>query len=250
MDDFLKDFSLRQTLPALKLFALLTLVGIGWFLLKESPLGAAIQDYQWVRLKITESGAWGSVLFIVSGALLTVIGLPRVPVSLVAGFVFGFLKGFAFALLAALTGAVVTFYLARCLGRDFFAKKLPESARKYEALLGEHSFSMTLVIRFFPVGHNTLTNLVAGISAIRPLPFFLGSALGFIPQTAIFAMMGSGFGDQPLLRSTMAAGLFLASLLMMYVIIQRIRRAGPPAMADETENAADIPQDAALLIEP
>jgi uncharacterized membrane protein YdjX (TVP38/TMEM64 family) len=232
-------------LPALKLLALLILVGIGWYLLKKTPLGASLQDYGWVRLKIAQSGAWGGVVFIAAGALLTVIGLPRMALSVVAGIVFGFLQGFAWALLAALLGAVVTFYLARALGRDFLAGRLPENARKYETLLCEHAFFTILAIRFFPAGHNTVTNLVAGVSSMRAIPFFLGTFLGYIPQTAIFSMMGSGIGNQPFLRSAVAAGLFLLSILMMYIVAQRIRATGRPEPPDEAESLAEVPQDAA-----
>jgi uncharacterized membrane protein YdjX (TVP38/TMEM64 family) len=43
-----------------------------------------------------------------------------------------------------------------------------------------------------PVGSNILLNLAAGLSSVRALPFITASAIGFIPQTLIFALIGVG----------------------------------------------------------
>lgn len=70
---------------------------------------------------------------------------------------------------------------------------------------------MTLLIRFLPVGSNLLTNLVAGVSAVRWLPFMAGSALGYIPQTLIFVLLGSGIHIDPVFRISLSVALFVVS---------------------------------------
>jgi uncharacterized membrane protein YdjX (TVP38/TMEM64 family) len=35
-------------------------------------------------------------------------------------------------------------------------------------------------------------NLAGGVSGVRSMPFFLGSALGYLPQMIIFSLVGSG----------------------------------------------------------
>jgi len=49
-----------------------------------------------------------------------------------------------------------------------------------------------VVIRLLPLGSNWMVNIAAGASGVRSVPFFLGSALGYIPQMLIFALVGSG----------------------------------------------------------
>ena len=52
----------------------------------------------------------------------------------------------------------------------------------------------TLMIRLMPVGSNLLTNLFAGAANIDFKRFLLGSLLGYIPQTLVFVLVGSGIG--------------------------------------------------------
>ncbi len=226
MNDLLRELSPRQLLPALKMLVLLLLIGAGWYFVKETHLGAAIRDYGWIRLKIAESGPWGGLVFVAGGALATVAGLPRMMLAFIGGVVFGALMGFVWAMLAALLGAAAMFYLARFLGRDFILPRLPEKVRSRGESLREHAFLTVLAIRIFPLGHNTLTNLVAGISTVRFTPFILASMVGFLPHTIVFAMMGSGIRKASLLQSGLGVVLFLASLLIMWLVVRRIRAAG------------------------
>ena len=64
--------------------------------------------------------------------------------------------------------------------------------RKFDEFVGLHPFQMTMIVRLLPVGSNVLTNLIAGVSRVRPVPFFAGSAVGYLPQTLAFALVGSG----------------------------------------------------------
>ena len=56
----------------------------------------------------------------------------------------------------------------------------------------KNTFSTTIIIRFLPVGSNFLTNLAAGATGIPLVPFLLGSAIGYVPQMAVFSLMGTG----------------------------------------------------------
>ncbi|MEJ0045470.1 MAG: hypothetical protein WDN04_04535 [Rhodospirillales bacterium] len=40
-------------------------------------------------------------------------------------------------------------------------------------------------------------NLAAGVASVRPGAFLAGSLLGYVPQTAIFALLGSGVQGRP-----------------------------------------------------
>ena len=70
---------------------------------------------------------------------------------------------------------------------------------------------MTVLIRLLPVGNNFATNLAAGVSRVPALPFFLGSLLGYIPQTLVFALAGSGVDVGAAWRIGIAVALFVLS---------------------------------------
>jgi uncharacterized membrane protein YdjX (TVP38/TMEM64 family) len=93
-----------------------------------------------------------------------------------------------------------------------------------DAFLHTHPFSTTMLIRFLPVGHNLATNLLAGVSSVPPLPFLLGSFVGYLPQTVVFALIGSGVETDPALRLIVGAALFLASAAFGGWLYRRHRR--------------------------
>jgi uncharacterized membrane protein YdjX (TVP38/TMEM64 family) len=119
---------------------------------------------------------------------------------------------------------MVGFFYARWLGRAFVQKRFPGRLRKLDTFLHLHPFSMTVLIRLLPVGHNASTNLLAGVSSVPALPFFAGSALGYLPQNMVFALAGSGVNLDPSLRLTLAVLLFVISSLLGVWLYRRHRR--------------------------
>ncbi len=214
------SLTVRATLRGLLLIA--TLVAVA-FLLEETRFGAAF-DKAWVDASIRNHGLSGELLFVGVAALLTVLGLPRQFVAFLGGYAFGLVEGAALALLGTLLSCVAAFYYARLLAHRFIARRLGRRARHMDAFLRTHPFSTTVLIRFLPVGHNLATNLLAGVSSVEPTPFFLGSLIGYLPQTVVFALIGSGVETDPALRLVVGAALFVASAAFGGWLYRRHRR--------------------------
>lgn len=214
----------RVILRGLLLIA--TLIGLG-YLLEATQFGASLNE-TWIDSEVRGKGMSGEALFIAAGALFTALGLPRQAVAFLGGYAFGFIAGTTLGLLAALFGCVGAFYYARLLGRDFVAARFPHRVKKLDGFLRGNPFSMALLIRLLPVGSNAATNLVAGISSVRGLPFFAGSALGYIPQTAVFALIGSGIQLDPVLRISIGVALFLISGVLGVWLYRKYRHGKTP----------------------
>ena len=73
------------------------------------------------------------------------------------------------------------------------------------------------------------------------MPFFAGSAIGYIPQTVIFALLGSGIHLDPVLRITTAVVLFVISGMIGVYLFRRYRA----SRALDREMAAAVPADTA-----
>lgn len=168
--------------------------------------------------------AWGGLAYVAVGALFIGAGLSRQFVSFLGGYAFGFLPGAVFALLASALGCMLAFSFARLAGRRLLRPRLSGRIRRVDAFIHDHPFSMTLLIRLLPVGWNLMVNLAAGVSSVRPAPFFLGSAIGYIPQTVVFALLGSGMTIQPVLRTSLSVVLFLVSGALGIYLYRRYRR--------------------------
>ena len=105
----------------------------------------------------------------------------------------------------------MSFAYARLFGRGVLNKRLGARAQRFDAFIHDHPFSMTLLIRLLPVGSNVLTNLAAGISRVRAVPFLAASFVGYLPQTVVFALVGSGVDVAQTMKIGLAVVLFLLS---------------------------------------
>jgi len=209
----------RIVIRSILLFALL--IGIG-ALIKLTALGD-ILDKDWVDTYVRGEGIRGELIFLAIGGLCTAIGLPRQAVAFMAGYAFGIVYGTLIGVAATVLGCMATFFVARFLARDLVAHKFPDKLKRMDAFLHGNTFTTTLLIRFLPVGSNVLTNMLAGVSGAAALPFFTGSALGYIPQMLIFALVGSGFAVDPGARLVASIVLFAISGIMGLWLYRRYR---------------------------
>jgi len=211
----------RVILKGLALILSLALLG---YLFKTSDLGSSVNE-AWIDARVRGHGVNGALLFLLMGALFTAIGLPRQIIAFLGGYAFSVGLGTLLGTLAALLGCILSFAYARFFGKGLLRARLGERAGRFDRFVRDHPFSMTMLISLLPVGSNLLTNLAAGISSIRPVHFFAGSFLGYLPQTLVFALVGSGVHIAPMLKLTLAIALFLASMALG-VYLYRRRRGG------------------------
>lgn len=197
----------RVLLRGLLFIASLALLG---YVLETTQIGSLLSE-KWVDSQIRGHGAYGELLYLGVGAVAAAAGLPRQFVSFLGGYAFGFWMGTVYAVIASLLGCALAFFYARFLGRVFISSRFSGRIQRMDDFLSEHPFSMALLIRLLPVGSNLVTNLVAGVASVRALPFFAGSAIGYIPQTMVFVLLGSGADLSPVARIGLAVGLFVVS---------------------------------------
>ncbi|MEQ8505791.1 MAG: VTT domain-containing protein [Rhodospirillales bacterium] len=200
---------------------LLSLIGVV-ILIRATGLDAHL-DETWIDTYVRGKGVLGVLIFVVAGGLVTGIGLPRQLIAFLGGYAFGIVEGTALAVLATVVGCIFTFYYARFMGRSLIAGRFPGKVKRIDGFLAENPFSMTLLIRFLPFGSNLLTNLAAGVSSVPGLPYFAGSAIGYVPQTLIFALIGTGIKVDPAANIALAAGLFALSGILGVYLYRRHR---------------------------
>lgn len=218
----------RALLRGLVLIATLALVGT---LFERVGLGSLLRE-DWVDAQVRGHGLAGLGLFLLAAMLATALGVPRQLPSFLGGYAFGAAEGTALAVLGTLAGAAVSFQYARFMGRDFLVRRFPHRIKKIDDFLAGKTFLMTLVVRLSPFANNLATNLAAGVSGVRLPPFLAGSAVGYLPQTLVFALVGSGVSVDGRLRMVAGAGLFVASSLLGVWIWRRTRRGLPEELPD------------------
>jgi uncharacterized membrane protein YdjX (TVP38/TMEM64 family) len=209
----------RVILKGLALILSLALLG---YLFNASDLGNSVNE-AWIDARVRGHGLNGALLFLLMGGLFTAIGLPRQIIAFLGGYAFSVWLGTLLGALAALIGCMLTFAYARLFGKGLLRSRLGERAGRFDRFIHDHPVSMTVLIRLLPAGSNLLTNLAAGISSIRPAHFFSGTFLGYLPQTLVFALVGSGVHIAPALKLALAIGLFLVSGVLGVWLYRRYR---------------------------
>jgi uncharacterized membrane protein YdjX (TVP38/TMEM64 family) len=205
---------------------LLLLVGLvaAGLVLRELRAAGAL-DTGFIERAIVGQGLRGQILFVALGALACSVGVPRQAVAFAGGTAFGALIGSGLALLAMVVACAVTFFWARLIGRAWARRRIERAfsgrLARLDRFLAENPFAATLTLRLLPVGNNLALNLLAGLSGIAALPFIAGSALGYVPQTVVFALLGKGVRVDGAVQLALGIALFAASAALGLWLIRR-----------------------------
>lgn len=138
-----------------------------------------------------------------------------------AGYMYGFWLGFLFSLIGAAIGSVITYYLAKLLGRDvmylvFGEKKINEFIHK---LNSKKAIVVVFLIFLIPGVPKDLCNYAAGISAMKLKPFLVVSLVGRSP-----GMMGSLLVGRQIEAGNYTGAIIIAVIAVILFIIGIIMR--------------------------
>lgn len=221
----------RTYLPGLVFLA--TLIAIGYVV--ESGVLRSLLTEDWIDREVRGQGITGELLFVAVGGLVTAVAVPRHIVSFLGGYAFGAGPGTALALFATELGCVLVFFYGRWVGRPLVSERIRARVRRIEDFLASNPFSMTLLIRLLPVGNNFATCLAAGVSRVPACPFLTGSLVGYLPQTFVFALAGSGLEVGERMRIAVAALFFVVSGAIGIWLYRRYRHG--KSLGEDVEKA-------------
>ena len=209
----------RAILRSLLLLLGLAALGLAWAEMPRHFSPAAVAPL------IAAGGAAAPFLFVAVAGLAMAVGLPRQVGAFAAGYLYGPWLGTLIGLAASLVSAAADFGWARFLGRAAIKRRLERRPlgrlERIDAFLAANPFGASLMLRLLPVGNNVLLNVAAGVSGVSAGWFLVGSAIGYLPQTIVFALLGGGTRFDRRLELALAAGLFLASALVGLALYRR-----------------------------
>jgi uncharacterized membrane protein YdjX (TVP38/TMEM64 family) len=162
-------------------------------------------------------GLLAPVAGVVVGAALLVALVPRTPVSVACGLVFGAGLGAVCALALALVAAGITFGLGRMLGRDFVARRAGRRWHRLESWIAREGVFAVAAVRALPLGPYGLIGYAYGASAVRVRDYGLGTLISATPSAVTYALLGAAIGGGTVASSLtllpLACGLVLAALV-------------------------------------
>lgn len=188
-------------------------------------------------MEAMQSSALGPVLFILFYAIQPLIFFPSWLLSVVGGYVYGPVQGFAYLLIAGTLAALVAYGAGYFFGDGLFAAEGDDGEQsriqRYAGRLRDHSFETILVMRLLFLPFDAVS-MLAGFLHVSLRSFLAATILGSIPGTLAFALFGSsiegGFAGQRLTLDlrvfAFSLSIFAVSFLLWWIFQRRGRADG------------------------
>lgn len=121
----------------------------------------------------------------------TILAIPMASMlTLVGGFLFGFLPALAYTMIFATAGGLISFFLMRYLFSEFVQQRYAVQLHTFNQAIQVYGARYLLLIRLIPVIPFFLVNIVASCLPISWQVFSVTTALGILPISAIYAYAG------------------------------------------------------------
>ncbi|KAJ4963744.1 hypothetical protein NE237_023683 [Protea cynaroides] len=151
--------------------------------------------------------------------------------SLLAGALFGVIKGLVLVVFNATTGASCCYFLSKIIGRPLVNWLWPEKLRFFQAEIAkrrEKLLNYMLFLRITPTLPNTFINVASPIVDIPFHVFVLATLVGLIPASYITVRAGLALGDLKSVKDlydfkTLAVLFLIGSVSIFPIILKRKR---------------------------
>ncbi|MGE6370903.1 TVP38/TMEM64 family protein [Planococcus kocurii] len=150
-------------------------------------------DANGIRDWILSFGLWAPLLYIVLYTVRPLIFFPASVLSIAGGLAFGAWLGTLYTIIGATFGAMLSFYVAKNLGKSLVRKKWSGNAARIQGQMEQNGFFYVLLFRLIPVINFDLISYLAAFAKVRFSSFALATFLGIIPGTFAYNFLGSSF---------------------------------------------------------
>ena len=153
-------------------------------------------EFQPAHLQALIAGnAYAPLVFIAIHVAASLLFVPRTPLSIAAGLLFGLWWGTLWAVCGAMSGSLAGFALARYVNAGWIK---PERMPKFGELLARverGGWRAVALIRIVPIMPHTPVNYAFGLSKISLGNYMLGSLIGQLPITIFCVDVGAAGGQ-------------------------------------------------------
>lgn len=137
-------------------------------------------------------GNWAIAWFVAVYVLLTVAGVPGVPLTVAGGLAFGFAWGAIGSVVGATLGAIAAFWITRYLMRDWAERKFGRHRAliRFNRAIAKNPLQFVLAVRLAPIFPFNLANFLFGLTPVGLKPYAIGTFFGIIPGTLTYTWLG------------------------------------------------------------
>ena len=163
-----------------------------------------------------QANPWQTALiFFLVYVAATGLSLPGAAIlTLVAGALFGLVKGVVLVSFASTLGATLAFLTARFILRDSIQAKFGDKLKSFNAGIEKEGAFYLFTLRLVPAFPFFLINVLMGLTPMRVWTFFWVSQVGMFLGTVVFVNAGMQLAEITSLRGILNPGLIGAFVLL------------------------------------
>jgi uncharacterized membrane protein YdjX (TVP38/TMEM64 family) len=143
----------------------------------------------WVR----GLGPAGMVLYGAVYVVAVVLFVPGLPLTLGAGFLFGFWRGLILVSIASTIAAALAFLIARYFAREK-VERLAKKDPRFEAIdraIGKEGWKVVALLRLSPLVPFSLSNYLYGLTSVEFGSYVATSWAAMLPATVLYVYLGA-----------------------------------------------------------
>lgn len=144
-----------------------------------------------LRNYIISFGPMASVVLLLIYSLKPIVLVfPAVLLTVLAGNIFGPIKGFALTIIGLFVSASLAFYLSRSLGKPFVSKITKGKLLKLDDSIETHGFKIMFLMRLSTLFPYDALSYASGLTKMKYKDFILGTILGTAPEMLAYSFLG------------------------------------------------------------
>ncbi|MEO7566255.1 MAG: VTT domain-containing protein [Aestuariivirga sp.] len=158
-------------------------------------LNSLAQNHDMLGRFVAQHFILAILTYIATYIVVAVLSIPGAAVlSVVGGYLFGWMVSAPLTILAATIGALITFQIVKStLGEPLAKRAGPYITRLMQGFRAD-AFSYLLFLRLVPAFPFFAVNTVAGLARIDFKTFLFATVLGMVPASLVFGFVGGGLG--------------------------------------------------------
>ncbi len=223
--------------PVALLGAVIVILVLSWAL----GIGNRILSLrEWIK----SLGSWGPLVFILLYAVATVAALPGFVLTVMAGALFGLVKGTIIVSIASTLGASLAFLVGRYFARSSIEQWLGGSDRfrRLDDMTARQGHVIVAITRLVPLFPFNFLNYAFGLTSVSFWTYVFWSWLCMLPATVLYvagtdAVM-TAIAEKRVPWAAVAAALAIIVILTLVVRKAKNALAGEPAEANSSDDEA------------
>ncbi|MBU9711511.1 TVP38/TMEM64 family protein [Evansella tamaricis] len=175
-----------------------------------------------IHALVISFGWWSPLVFILMFSVRPFMLFPASILAIAGGLSFGPIAGPIVTYIGSLSGATISFLVARKLGKRFVQRNWKGKGKKLQEKVEEKGFIYVLALRLIPVVNFDFVTYLSALSKITFHKYIAATMVGIIPGTLAFNFLGATFLDLSWEMIVLTCGMFILAFFVPLFIQKKM----------------------------